>query len=34
MLGSLARGTTSVSNFLEGEDTRATAVAFRHGGNY
>ena len=29
MLGSLARGTTSVSNFLEGEDTRATAAAFR-----
>lgn len=29
MLGSLALGTTCVSNFLEGEDTRATAAAFR-----
>jgi 3-phosphoshikimate 1-carboxyvinyltransferase len=29
MLGSLARGVTEVEGFLEGEDTRATAAAFR-----
>ncbi len=29
MLGSLAEGTTEVSGFLEGEDTLATAAAFR-----
>jgi 3-phosphoshikimate 1-carboxyvinyltransferase len=29
MLGSLAEGTTTVSGFLEGEDTLATAAAFR-----
>jgi 3-phosphoshikimate 1-carboxyvinyltransferase len=29
MIGSLADGVTEVSNFLEGEDTRATAAAFR-----
>jgi 3-phosphoshikimate 1-carboxyvinyltransferase len=29
MLGSLADGTTRIDGFLEGEDTRATAAAFR-----
>jgi len=32
MLGSLARGTTVVSGFLQGEDTIATLNAFRHMG--
>jgi len=32
MLGSIAQGTTRVSGFLEGEDTLATAAAFREMG--